>query len=83
MLNIDTRTADKKTTYSTFCRAIAIRAVHPHSFTNMKINFVKSFDLLSNSKNKPFPLKFLDPDHVLRVGINALNSFASKSTKSR
>jgi hypothetical protein len=33
MLNIDTRTADKKTTYSTFCRAIAIRAVHPHSFT--------------------------------------------------
>jgi hypothetical protein len=31
MLNIDTRTADKKTTYSTFCRAIAIRAVHPHS----------------------------------------------------
>jgi hypothetical protein len=32
MLNIDTRTADKKTTYSTFCRAIAIRAVHPHSF---------------------------------------------------
>jgi hypothetical protein len=33
MLNIDTRTADKKTTYSTFCRAIAIRAVHPHSST--------------------------------------------------
>jgi hypothetical protein len=32
MLNIDTRTADKKTTYSTFCRAIAFRAVHPHSF---------------------------------------------------
>jgi hypothetical protein len=32
MLNIDTRTADKKTTYSTFCRAIAIRAVHPHSW---------------------------------------------------
>jgi hypothetical protein len=31
MLNIDTRTADKKTTYSTFCRAIAFRAVHPHS----------------------------------------------------
>jgi hypothetical protein len=34
MLNIDTRTADKKTTYSTFCRAIAIRAVHPHSNLN-------------------------------------------------
>jgi hypothetical protein len=25
-----TRTADKKTTYSTFCRAIEFRAVHPH-----------------------------------------------------
>jgi hypothetical protein len=37
MLNIDTRTADKKTTYSTFCRAIAFRAVHPHSVNSYKI----------------------------------------------
>jgi hypothetical protein len=44
MLNIDTRTADKKTTYSTFCRAIAIRAVHPHSletsFISIHLNLV-------------------------------------------
>jgi hypothetical protein len=36
MLNIDTRTADKKTTYSTFCRAIAFRAVHPHSILTLQ-----------------------------------------------
>jgi hypothetical protein len=42
MLNIDTRTADKKTTYSTFCRAIAIRAVHPHSIIQVEqYNYLK------------------------------------------
>jgi hypothetical protein len=32
-----TRTADKKTTYSTFCRAMEFRAVHPHSLTAPEI----------------------------------------------
>jgi hypothetical protein len=43
MLNIDTRTADKKTTDSTFCRAIAIRAVHPHSEIGVFVEKTKYF----------------------------------------
>jgi hypothetical protein len=52
MLNIDTRTADKKTTYSTICRAIAIRAVHPHSW--YVVNFIYyfiAFEVTLSGKN--------------------------------
>jgi hypothetical protein len=54
MLNIDTRTADKKTTYSTFCRAIAIRAVHPHSVEVFKSSIFQNYNVGDAIKEKSF-----------------------------
>jgi hypothetical protein len=38
-----TRTADKKTTYSTFCRAIEFRADDTHSFGAIDVADIVSF----------------------------------------